>query len=1157
MQIARRRLALAFAPLVGTALAAGALAQDRPAAPPRPTPDAPDTIYVPYKDLEKVFETEGQGVFLPYKQFLALWRASRPPGLAPTAPPPIPAAVTGAEYEGTVAGTVATFTARYDVQVLADGWTELPLDFGNLALARVDVAGPPGALLTAGQGGHRFLAPAPGTYRLTVQFATKVEEKPGIRAMTLTVPPAPRARFDLRLPGIDLGVDLEPNLAATIEPVGDTETRVLAFLGPAAKIGVTWRPRTKVGAGRKPLVFAQTATSVRVDEGAVQVRCKLAYSVLQAPVSEFQLRVPADYQVLSLEGANLRDWDAKADGTARLVTVRLHSPVEDRWEVTLLLERLVREIAGDLPVPLVEAVGAERERGIVAVGAPTTLAVAVGAREGLTQTDPGEVPDDVKGALPDNRATLAFRYLGGTRSLTLAVSRVTPRVRAEVGTVLGIGENRRSFRANLALTIERAGLFSVRCVIPAGWDVLEILPSQLVDDHRLVTHAEGQLLTIDLRKQTLGACTLQVELTQTSVGPTGKVALPWIRLLDAEKETGRLGVALLPGHKATTVDGSLKGYRSTDLAKLAESGIQPRAGEELTLAFEYTRHPLAGTVEIARREAHVTAHVYTQVRVEENVCKITWTVAYTIQHAGVRQLVFALPDGVPDATDKITGTGIKQKRPPEAIEGRKEKKYVVELAGDTTGTYDLQVKHELKLGQLAAGQHVVKVIPALRVLDVFTEDGSVAVTKGENVVCAPAQLDAFDPIDPRELKGPLAALTDPVVLALRYVTEGHVLGLSITKYDFSATVQTAVNHLHVDAGLIPDGTLRVEAWLHVQNVQRQNLAIQLPAEAQVRHVVVAGTVRDDFSKTETPGRILVDLSAGAAGGAPRGTPFVVRVRYDLPRPSGLGMFGGASLVVPTVVSGPDEPVVPISLCTVDWYLPDEELRWLGFSTDLRRLDERKSLWGGLVRLLGLGPPPVERHRAEQAVQNLKREASQAGGVVVPFMPSGTPRKFLRHDGGGSVSVSFARTWLAWVLDALLFLGTLLACVRLPTAGSTTRLGAIAAGVGLALVASALSEALTPFAAAALVGAVGAAAYWLGYALLYEVRWNRDRNDRPPRPPAPPAEPPPPAPVPFVAPMPSGTTTDEEGEGEGKGEGKGKKRKGSGRRKAAGGEAADE
>ena len=49
-------------------------------------PTLPARVYVPYEKLKNVLDTEGQGVFLPYKEFERLWlNAQGRPAAAPEA----------------------------------------------------------------------------------------------------------------------------------------------------------------------------------------------------------------------------------------------------------------------------------------------------------------------------------------------------------------------------------------------------------------------------------------------------------------------------------------------------------------------------------------------------------------------------------------------------------------------------------------------------------------------------------------------------------------------------------------------------------------------------------------------------------------------------------------------------------------------------------------------------------------------------------------------------------------------------------------------------------------------------------------------------------------------------------------------------------------
>ena len=72
--------------LVLTFLSVPALATDDVKGPPpkkvpaasakKPVLEGDREIYIPFKDLKDVFEKEGQGVFVPFKEFMKLWKAN-------------------------------------------------------------------------------------------------------------------------------------------------------------------------------------------------------------------------------------------------------------------------------------------------------------------------------------------------------------------------------------------------------------------------------------------------------------------------------------------------------------------------------------------------------------------------------------------------------------------------------------------------------------------------------------------------------------------------------------------------------------------------------------------------------------------------------------------------------------------------------------------------------------------------------------------------------------------------------------------------------------------------------------------------------------------------------------------------------------------------
>ena len=138
----------------------GAGAKAAPAAPdakPEAKPDPADRslreqdIYIPYEKLRQVFEKHGRGVFLPYEEFDELWQAAQDktrPGRR--AAPPVGAVITEIENEAAVSGDVVQVKAQLKIDLLTEGWHEVPLRLADAAIVRATLGGQAGPACWAG-----------------------------------------------------------------------------------------------------------------------------------------------------------------------------------------------------------------------------------------------------------------------------------------------------------------------------------------------------------------------------------------------------------------------------------------------------------------------------------------------------------------------------------------------------------------------------------------------------------------------------------------------------------------------------------------------------------------------------------------------------------------------------------------------------------------------------------------------------------------------------------------------------------------------------------------------------------------------------------------------------------------------------------------------
>ena len=108
--------------------------------------------------------------------------------------------------------------------------------------------------------------------------------------------------------------------------------------------------------------------------------------------------------------------------------------------------------------------------------------------------------------------------------------------------------------------------------------------------------------------------------------------------------------------------------------------------------------------------------------------------------------------------------------------------------------------------------------------------------------------------------------------------------LQVTRHDYEPVAEVVVSHMHLDTVLAADGRATTEAYLVVQNNDRQNLELTLPPNATIRAVTVEGESR--APREGEDGRVLIPLPSGLG----KDQSFVVALAYDhdVERSSSLG-----------------------------------------------------------------------------------------------------------------------------------------------------------------------------------------------------------------------------------------------------------------------------
>ncbi|MGQ9592507.1 MAG: hypothetical protein ACUVYA_19690, partial [Planctomycetota bacterium] len=893
---------------------------------------------MPYEKLREIFEKEGRGIFLPYEEFLELWKAAgeREPEPAPDLPP-ADVVLRGGLYVGTVSGDVARFEVTFDVDALKKGWSELALPLRGVALEAVELSRPDAQFAPRGDG-YALILPEAGSYQAKISFSVRVGQEPGKKAIAFGVPPAAVSRIDLTIPEEGVRVEVRPILAVTRTIGAEKATRVLAFLGNSGDVAVSWQPPAGKLVEAGAILVAEQSVRAHLGERILRVSTDVTFRVVRGEADELQVRVPENTRLLSVRGEDIREW--AVDG--EVLKVRLHSALKDSagpagaaaggrgasYLLALTFERILAETPAAISIPFPRVEGVIRESGIVVFGHDPGLNVRVRSTTGLSQLDRDEVPEPLRGDLG-----FGFRYLAQPLALELEVEKITPTIRSNATTVVSLGQEEDVWVGWIDYQVEKAGVFRFEIRVPARWNVFSVGDEATVEDFQ-TSDGPGEVRTIavNLKSKALGAFRLPFRLVASGSASQPEAALSPPAVVGSRQDRGLFGVSAPKAFELTTL--SREKMSSADVDELFRSGLVGQLGAEAGMPLTYSYREPGASVKVSLQPKKTEIAVLAQhlVEVSNGGIKYAHILDHEIRYAAVDRVLFTAPTAL-DAALKFEAKERKEVRK-AGTEGDRSV-WEMTLQAPALGALSVVVLHEKSLQGLRAGEPLEEVVPLVRPKGAREENGFIAVRKdGElEITPRPAGLESIDAGNlPDKLR------RGQIYSAFRYFGAEPALTLTLTRYEYQQLATTVVNLLRVKAILSEERKLKAEATFFVQNVKAQHLKVLLSPEARIYAIAVAGKPEaPKQQRTDAPGAWLIQIPTSAGPGG----VFPVHLVYEEPLAAGspMGAFGRVGLRTPAVLDD-----VPVAKVELELYLAPEYayLAWRGSLNP--RFAERGGLW---------------------------------------------------------------------------------------------------------------------------------------------------------------------------------------------------------------------
>ena len=327
--------------------------------------------------------------------------ANRPagPSTAPAA-----AALARADIRVRAGATTARATMRVDGEVFRPGVAKVPLiKDATLLDARLDTRPLP---VMAEANTLVAFVNGPGAFVATLEAGSPIAFAPGRASFMLPVPAAGSATAAIDVPGEQADVHVANGIVLRrASAAGRTVVDVALPTGRSVEVWWSTHEAAPSTAPRDVRILSEVKSIITIGESDVRLVSLLNATVVQGEPSQFDVSLPAGYEIASVSGASL-DRSETQDGRAVLYVA---DPAARRHQFLLSLERSHAGGSFKLESGLPALSAAQRETGELAIEGTGTMEISSPEMSGLRRIDVREL-DPTLSPIARDAMLAAYRY---------------------------------------------------------------------------------------------------------------------------------------------------------------------------------------------------------------------------------------------------------------------------------------------------------------------------------------------------------------------------------------------------------------------------------------------------------------------------------------------------------------------------------------------------------------------------------------------------------------------------------------------------------------------------------------------------------------------------------------------------------------------------
>ena len=611
-------------------------------------------LYVPFENLNILFDGSSQHVYLSKKEYEDLLAETKELSeVDPDNNAPREWIYSSVDHQAKILGSYAVINTKLSVETFRDGLHAIPIDFENVSIQSATTGGKPAPLGKNGNNQTVIFLEGKSTHEVNLQFVSLAKIETARQSIGFQLPSAATSQFAISVSG---NVELTSGPAVVSRVYDGVNNQTTFQLVPSRDyMSITMSVNNKKLQAKKS-ILAKSVVIHELTSNYEQIHARINVDILYGSTNEVRFGLPKGFQITEVSCVDMSQWRIENQGADSVLVVQLRTDVSKSFALNIAATST--KIAPEKwTLNRLKPIGFDGELSVIGIVAEERFELQSLASKGLVTLDNQKIQKSIPETVfktaagaPAIETVAAYFSPDGNFELDAEFTRPDAKLIVKPTSILFLSDQNQKVVGQFQLTAENEKVIDFDLLLPSDWRLMSITggTGSPLSFQRFTADGQTRInakLPDGLAPGASNTIVFEAQMTSdewSSTWSETEIEFPRFEISGSEFTTGAIAVAVED-------DLSVRPKTTSKLETLLkeQKSLFGLEGFNTAIAYEIVEADFSTTLVVRRLDPQITATTYSFYRQQTKQLNVRYEMAFDIQTARARELVFSLPKTTP------------------------------------------------------------------------------------------------------------------------------------------------------------------------------------------------------------------------------------------------------------------------------------------------------------------------------------------------------------------------------------------------------------------------------------------------------------------------------------------------------------------------------